>query len=96
MPCVSFNKVGTLQWYKSRAKKLPETYDPADKTAALATAEIWGDEIPIGLIYKRAPEEVEPLEKEIAASRGLDRPICLAGHPPSREKLQAIMTANVK
>ncbi|MDL2227230.1 thiamine pyrophosphate-dependent enzyme, partial [Deltaproteobacteria bacterium OttesenSCG-928-M10] len=66
MPCVSFNKVGTFAWYRQRVKKLPDSYDPTDKTAALAKAEIWGEEIPIGLIYSRNPKDNPPLEEKIA------------------------------
>ena len=96
MPCISFNKVGTFQWYKSRAKKLPENYDPGDKMAALAMAEKWDDEIPIGLIYKRDPAAEEPLELEIAAARKMDKAVCLAGQPPDRAKLEAIMKARLE
>ncbi len=52
-PCVSFNHRNTFQWYRERVYKLEyESYDPADKTAALAKALEWGDRIPIGLIYR--------------------------------------------
>ena len=90
MPCVSFNKVGTFAWYKSRAKKLPEDYDPKNKEAAMATAEKWGEEIPIGLIYWRDPKENPPLEKKIADKRGLPSLPPLAGRPPQRDRLEAI------
>lgn len=96
MPCISFNKVGTFQWYKKRVKNLPEDYNPSDKVAAMATAEKWGDEIPIGVIYKRDPAAEEPLELEIAAARSLDKPVCLAGRPPDRAKLEAIMRAHLE
>lgn len=96
MPCISFNKVGTFQWYKSRARKLPESHDPGDKMAALALAEKWGDEIPIGLIYRRDPAAQAPLELEIAAARKLDKAVCLAGHPPDRADLEAIMKARLE
>lgn len=95
MPCVSFNKVGTFQWYKSRVKKLPENYNPADKNAALITSEIWGDEIPIGLIYRRAPEAKESLECEIATHRGLDKAPRLAGRPPDRQRLEGIIKGKI-
>jgi len=52
-PCVSFNHKNTFQWYQERIYKLEEeNYDPADKMAALAKAQEWGDRIPIGLIYR--------------------------------------------
>ena len=52
MPCVSFNKVNTLSWYKKRCEPLPSSYDATDWTKAIATACEWGDRIPIGVIYK--------------------------------------------
>jgi len=52
-PCVSFNHRNTLQWYRERVYKLEdEKYDPSDKKAALEKALIWGEEIPIGIIYE--------------------------------------------
>lgn len=51
-PCVTFNKVNTYQWYKERAYKLGDDYDPTDYQSALQKAEEWGDEIPIGIIYQ--------------------------------------------
>lgn len=92
MPCVSFNKVGTFAWYKARAKKLPESYDPADRAQALVTAEKWGEEIPIGLIYRRDPLENSTLEQKVAQKRGLSTLTPLVGHPPARDKLEKIMS----
>ncbi|MHB1000461.1 MAG: 2-oxoacid:ferredoxin oxidoreductase subunit beta [Armatimonadota bacterium] len=51
-PCVSFNKVNTFGWYKSRCYELPAEYDPTDWEAAMKTAGEWGDRIPTGVIYK--------------------------------------------
>lgn len=95
MPCVSFNKVGTFAWYKQRAKKLPETHNPADKAAALTVAEQWGDEIPIGVIYRRDPAEEAPLENKIADKHNQPKPEPLAGKPPLRDKLEAIMNRQI-
>jgi len=52
MPCVSFNKVNTLSWYKERCEPLPSSYDVTDWTKAMGTAYEWGDKIPVGVIYK--------------------------------------------
>jgi len=52
MPCVSFNKVNTLSWYKERCEPLPSSYDATDWTKAMGTAYEWGDRIPVGVIYK--------------------------------------------
>jgi len=52
-PCVSFNHKNTFQWYRERAYNLEDgKYDPSDKKAALEKALIWGEEIPIGVIYQ--------------------------------------------
>jgi len=52
-PCISFNHKNTFQWYRERVYKLEdERYDPSDRKAALEKALIWGEEIPIGIIYE--------------------------------------------
>lgn len=52
-PCVSFNHKNTFQWYRERVYKLEdEKYDPSDKKAALEKALVWGERIPIGIIYE--------------------------------------------
>ena len=51
-PCVSFNKVNTFAWYKDRCKPLAPTHDPTDWEKAMKVARQWGDEIPIGIIYR--------------------------------------------
>ena len=51
-PCVSFNKINTYVDYKSRVKPLSEKYDSSDFTLALKTAQLFGDKIPTGILYK--------------------------------------------
>lgn len=51
-PCVTFNKVNTYQWYRERVKPIDPSHDPFDRAAAFALALRWGDEIPIGIIYR--------------------------------------------
>ncbi|MGQ9777836.1 MAG: 2-oxoacid:ferredoxin oxidoreductase subunit beta [Thermodesulfobacteriota bacterium] len=51
-PCVSFNRVNTFKWYRDRCKPLPPSYDPYDWEYAMKVAQQWGEEIPVGLIYK--------------------------------------------
>ncbi len=51
-PCVSFNKVNTFAWYRQRVKELGPDYDPTNFEAAMKTAELFGDTIPLGVIYK--------------------------------------------
>lgn len=51
-PCVSFNKVNTFKWYKERVYKLGDEHDPADWEAAVKLSLVWGERIPIGVIYE--------------------------------------------
>lgn len=51
-PCISFNRVNTYQWYQNRCKLLPSSYNPTDWEAAIKLAQQWGDEIPIGVLYR--------------------------------------------
>lgn len=51
-PCVSFNKVNTFQWYNKRIYKLDENYDSSDRMKAMVKAMEWGDQIPLGVLYK--------------------------------------------
>ncbi|HEY82675.1 MAG TPA: 2-oxoacid:ferredoxin oxidoreductase subunit beta [Dehalococcoidia bacterium] len=54
-PCVSFNHKNTYRWYRERVYKLEDEpdYDPADRMAAFAKAQEWGERIPTGLIYRK-------------------------------------------
>ena len=53
-PCVTFNRVNTFQWYRSRVYKLDSSHEPKDWLAASQKAHEWGDKIPIGVIYREA------------------------------------------
>ena len=64
-PCVSFNKHNTFAWYKKRCRPLPSDYDPTDKFAALAQAEKWEEEIPLGVIFRRTDRL--PMERHFPA-----------------------------
>ena len=76
-PCVSFNKVNTFAWYKERCVTLPQEYDPTDWEAAMKTANKWGDEIPIGLLYRNEQPSYEEnfavLKKGPLAKQNVDR-----------------------
>jgi 2-oxoglutarate ferredoxin oxidoreductase subunit beta len=65
-PCVTYNKDNTYQWFNPRVKVLEDQgHDPSDFAAALQKGYQWGDEIPIGLFWKRTDlpslEELEPV-----------------------------------
>jgi len=51
-PCVSFNNINTFKWYRRRVKEIDDSHDPYDRAKALHLAFKWGDEIPIGIIYR--------------------------------------------
>ncbi|HEY0457046.1 MAG TPA: 2-oxoacid:ferredoxin oxidoreductase subunit beta [Verrucomicrobiae bacterium] len=65
-PCVTYNKDNTYQWFNPRVKMLEELgHDPSDLHKALARGYQWGDEIPIGVFWKRTDlpslEDLEPV-----------------------------------
>lgn len=65
-PCVSFNKINTFAWYTQRVYTLDDSYDPADKIAAMQKAMEFGDRIPTGILYreqKRTFHEKTPVLK---------------------------------
>jgi 2-oxoglutarate ferredoxin oxidoreductase subunit beta len=51
-PCPSFNRLNTFRWYKDRVRPIDDAHDPADRAAALELALRWGEEIPIGILYR--------------------------------------------
>jgi 2-oxoglutarate ferredoxin oxidoreductase subunit beta len=68
-PCVTYNKDNTYQFFRPRCKPLEEMgHDPTDFHAAMDRALQWGDEIPIGLFWKRtdlpALDQLEPILAE--------------------------------
>lgn len=67
-PCVSFNKVNTFGWYKDRVKEVGPGYDPTDYTAAVKTAAVFGETIPIGVIYKNSAPTF--IERQPVSSQG--------------------------
>lgn len=65
-PCVTYNKDNTYQWFNPRVKVLEEQgHDPSDFHKAIDRGYQWGDEIPIGLFWKRTDlptlEDLEPV-----------------------------------
>jgi 2-oxoglutarate ferredoxin oxidoreductase subunit beta len=52
-PCVTFNKINTYEWYKSRVYKIESDFNPEDQFFAFKKALEWGNRIPIGIIYKK-------------------------------------------
>jgi 2-oxoglutarate ferredoxin oxidoreductase subunit beta len=87
-PCVSFNKVNTFAWYKDRCKPLPPTHDPTDWENAMKVARQWGDEIPIGIIYRNERPSFD--EQFPVLDQGP-----LVGRDVDQETLKAIMEGYV-
>jgi 2-oxoglutarate ferredoxin oxidoreductase subunit beta len=54
--CVTFNKVNTYKWYKERVTPIDDSHDRYDREAALRLALQWGEEIPIGVLYRSKRE----------------------------------------
>ncbi len=66
-PCVTFNRVNTYEWYSRRVRPIGPEHNPEDRLRAFELALNWGDEIPIGIIYRRqrpTMEERIPVLKE--------------------------------
>lgn len=51
-PCVTFNKINTNSYYKSRVYHLGENYDSSNKLLAMEKAMEFDDKIPIGILYQ--------------------------------------------
>lgn len=64
-PCVSFNHVNTFDWYRRRVYDLfEEGYVPDDLNMAMEHSRMWGDKIPIGIIYqKEKPSYTDKIKK---------------------------------
>lgn len=65
-PCVTYNKDNTYQWFNPRVKILEELgHDATDFHKALDRGYQWGEEIPIGLFWRRTDlpslEDQEPV-----------------------------------
>jgi len=64
-PCVSFNQLNTFDWYRKRVWDLfEEGYIPDDFNKAMELSRMWGDKIPIGIIYqKEKPSYTDKIHK---------------------------------
>lgn len=69
-PCVTFDKIHSFSWYRSRLYALDKTdYDNKDKQAAFGKAQEWGEKIPYGVFYEELKTTSE--EREAALSTGV-------------------------
>jgi 2-oxoglutarate ferredoxin oxidoreductase subunit beta len=71
-PCVTYNKDNTYQWFNPRVKILEEQgHDPTDRHQAIERGYQWGEEIPIGLFWRRTDlESLEDLEPVLHTGEG--------------------------
>jgi 2-oxoglutarate/2-oxoacid ferredoxin oxidoreductase subunit beta len=67
-PCITFNRTNTFRWYRDRVRPIGDRHDPFDLEKALSLALRWGDEIPIGIIYRSRRGSFE--SKNHVLSRG--------------------------
>lgn len=74
-PCVAFNKLNTLSWYKERAYKLADTdHDSQDLGRAFNLAQEWEKSLPLGVLYEVAGT---PFNQRVPNLKGK----ALAAHP---------------
>ncbi len=81
-PCVTYNKVNTLKWYRDKAYNLETTdpaYDPTDREAAFRKSLEWEERFPIGVLYRgsrpaASPSAGEPLSLQAVPQRDI-RPL---------------------
>lgn len=74
-PCVTFDKVHTYAWYRTRLYQLGDGYAPDNKLKAIEKALEWGDKIPIGILYKEDKPTSEDREAALAALPLLELPL---------------------
>ena len=65
-PCVSFNDRNTYQWYRERVRPIDESHDASNREQALELAFRWGEEIPIGVLYRNSRPSFESQQAVLA------------------------------
>ena len=76
-PCVTLNKKNTYMWYKENTTVLDDSYDPADLETAFKMAGTWGNDIPLGVIYKKEmpsyEDQLPVLQKDTLVNQSISR-----------------------
>jgi len=68
-PCITFNKLNTYDWYRARVFDVEEAgHDRGDRAAAWELAQLWGERIPIGVLYQEERPTYE--DQELALQAG--------------------------
>jgi 2-oxoglutarate ferredoxin oxidoreductase subunit beta len=89
-PCVTYNKINTYDWYRSRTYKLEDEpdYDPTDRRQAHEKALEWGERIPIGIYYR---DESRPsYEEQVSALKAgplVGQPLGVADYASVKNEL---------
>ena len=67
-PCVSFNRVNTFKWYSDRIYSLDDDadHDAGDIMVAFKRAQEWGEQIPVGIIYRQHRPTLDEQQAAIA------------------------------
>lgn len=78
-PCVTYNKINTYPWFKSRVQKLGESgHDPTDFGAALDESMVWTDErVPIGVFLDAPRPTYESQDPGLVAGNLIERDLRL-------------------
>ena len=72
--CVSFNHLNTTAFYNERVYELDESEYPVDDWhQAMDTARVWGDRIPIGILYKKETDSYTDRLEGLKAGPLVDR-----------------------
>ncbi len=89
-PCVTFNKDNTYQFFNPRVKILEEKgHDPTDFHKAMDEAYKWGEEIPIGLFWKRT--DLPTLEQQEPVLHTGEGPLAYRKLGITKEKADALI-----
>lgn len=70
-PCVTFNKVNTFAYYKSRVYHIDEEHDPSNQIEAMKLAMEFDEKIPIGVIYREEKESFHQKNRILAGREPL-------------------------
>jgi 2-oxoglutarate ferredoxin oxidoreductase subunit beta len=84
-PCISFNKINTFGYYKSRVYHIEDDYNPEDKLEAFKKSLEFGDKIPLGVIYRE--EKTDFYERNQVLKTGLP----LVDRKTSKEVVQKLI-----
>jgi 2-oxoglutarate ferredoxin oxidoreductase subunit beta len=88
-PCVSFNKVNTLSWFREHTYRLDDSCDPQDRRQAFERA-VETDRFALGIIYRNPGKHT--FESNLEIYRRDPTPL-VDREPPPRDQLQTLLDA---